>query len=182
MGKLFTEISASHREFISRQKIFFTGTAAETGRVNISPKGLNALRVLSPHRVAYVDLTGSGNETAAHLAANGRLTLMFCSFEGEPLILRLYGRATSVYPRHEAWAQLRPLFGASQPGERQIVDLHVESVQTSCGFGVPLYQFESERDLLPKWAEKKGSDGIAAYWAEKNTRSIDGFPTHLLDA
>lgn len=182
MAKFFSELSPSHRDFITKQKIFFTGTAAATGRVNLSPKGLDCLRILNSRRLAYLDMTGSGNESAAHLADNGRLTLMFCAFEDEPLILRVYGKGRSVLPRHPEWSQLRPLFGNPRPGERQIFDLEIESVQTSCGWGVPLYNYEEDRTALLAWAEKKGAEGIAAYWAEKNTRSIDGLPTHLLDS
>lgn len=182
MAKFFEELSPSHRDFISRQKLFFTASAAATGRVNVSPKGLDCFRILTPRRVAYLDLTGSGNETAAHLAQNGRITLMFCAVEGDPLILRLYGKGRSVLPRDTEWTQLRPLFGPVVAGERQIYDVTIQAVQTSCGWGVPLYTFQSQRELLPAWAEKKGLEGIADYWAEKNVRSIDGFPTHLLDS
>lgn len=161
--------------------MFFTGSAASTGRVNVSPKGLDCLRILSAHRVAYLDQTGSGNETAAHVAENGRMTLMFCSFEGAPLILRIYGKGRSVRPRDADWAQLRPLFGPETAGERQIIEVTVEGVQTSCGFAVPTYSFNGDRDTLTRWAESKGPAGIEAYWAAKNTKSIDGLPTHLLD-
>ena len=180
MGKMWAEITDSQQRFITAQKMFFTATAATDGRVNVSPKGLDAFRVITPRRVAYLDLTGSGNETAAHLALVNRITIMFCAFEGNPLILRLYGRGRAVHPRDGDWAQLRPLLGPPIPGERQIIDVTVDSVQTSCGFGVPLMAFEADREILIDWAEKKGDAGVKAYWEEKNTRSIDGFPTHLL--
>lgn len=179
MGKFFQELSREHQVFISRQKVFFTGTAAEEGRVNVSPKGLDVLRVLAPDRIAYLDVTGSGNETAAHLLRLPRITVMFCSFDADPLILRAYGRGRSVLPRDSDWQQMRPLFGEPRPGERQIIDVRVESVQTSCGFGVPQMEFSAHRTLLGTWAEKKGPEGIAQYWRDKNSRSIDGFPTSL---
>jgi Pyridoxamine 5'-phosphate oxidase len=181
MAKFFEELSASHRRFIERQRIFFIGSAPATGRVNISPKGLDCLRILGSRRLAYLDLTGSGNETAAHTAENGRVTLMVCSFDAEPLILRAYGRGRAVHPRDADWAQLRPLFGPPVAGERQIIDVQVESVQTSCGFAVPFFDFRGDRDVLVNWAEKKGPQGVQTYWAEKNIRSIDGLPTGLLE-
>lgn len=162
--------------FIAAQRMFFVGTAPNHGRVNLSPKGLNTFRVLSPQLAGYLDLTGSGNETAAHLRENGRLTFMFCAFEGAPLILRLYGTGQVVRPADEGWDALRLSFGDAIPGERQIIVLHIESVQTSCGFGVPLYTHAGERQLLIDWAVKKGEDGVRAYRAEKNARSIDGLP------
>jgi hypothetical protein len=181
MAKFYTELTGAQCEFILRQKIFFVASAPGTGRVNLSPKGMTTLRVLNPHRVAYLDATGSGNETAAHLAENGRITLMFCAFADAPLILRLYGRGQAVRPRDSAWSGLRPLFGPFLPGERQLIVTDIESVQTSCGFAVPFFEYQGERGQLIAWAEKKGTDGVAAYWAEKNTRSIDGLPTGLLD-
>ncbi len=180
MGKFFTELSAAHREFIAAQKIYFTASAPHSGRVNLSPKGLDTFRVLSSGRIGYLDTTGSGNETAAHLADNGRLTVMFCAFEGAPLILRLYCRGRVIHTRDAEWTQLRPLFGPTIPGERQLILGEVESVQTSCGFGVPHYEYTGDRSTLIEWAERKGPDGVAAYQAEKNVRSIDGLPTGLL--
>ena len=180
MAKFHPELSTEHRTFIGRQKIFFVASAPAQGRVNLSPKGMDTFRILGAGRVAYLDVTGSGNETTAHLAENGRVTMMFCAFDGAPLILRLYGRGRAVRPRDAEWTQLRPLFGPPLPGERQLIVADVESVQTSCGFAVPLFEHRGDRTLLNDWAEKKGPEGIAAYWAEKNTRSIDGLPTGLL--
>jgi len=177
MGKLFTELTETHRSFIAQQKLFFVGSAPNTGRVNLSPKGLDLFRVLSTRRVGYLDLTGSGNETAAHLLENGRITLMFCAFDGAPMILRLYGEGHTVLPQDAEWTELRPLFGPFVPGERQLTIVSVSSIQTSCGFSVPLYSFVGDRTQLTEWAEKKGPTGIADYWAEKNVRSIDGLPT-----
>ncbi len=178
MAKFHSALNDDLRDFISRQQMFFTATAAAEGRINLSPKGLESLRVLDDTRVAYLDLTGSSAETAAHLRADGRLTLMFCSFEGEPLILRLYGRGRVVAPADPDWAALAPRF-QTIPGERCIILLEIESVQTSCGFGVPLYRFEGQREDLVRWAEKKGEEGLAAYRREKNRSSIDGLPTGI---
>lgn len=180
MGKFFTALTPAHVEFIGAQKMYFTASAPREGRVNLSPKGLDTFRILSPSRVGYLDITGSGNETAAHLADNGRLTLMFCAFEGAPLILRTYCRGRAIHPRDAEWSQLRPLFGPPLAGERQIIIGEIESVQTSCGFGVPLYDYQTDRRTLVDWAEKKGPEGVAAYQVEKNQRSIDGLPTGLL--
>ncbi len=181
MAKQFPRIEAAHRDFISRQHLFFTASAAPLGRVNLSPKGLHSLRVLGPNQVAYLDLTGSGNETAAHMLADGRLTIMFCSFEGAPLILRLYGRGRTVY--RDA-PEYKPLFaeafgGDEQLAARQIVVLDVELVHTSCGFGVPAFDFRGERTSLPRWAQSKGEAGLEAYRRVHNARSMDGLPTGL---
>lgn len=164
--------------FIARQKLFFVATAAPGAHINLSPKGLDTLRVLGPNRVVWLNLTGSGNETAAHLREDGRITLMFCAFAGEPLILRLYGTARAVHEGDEAWPELVGRF-PPLPGARQVIDVSVERVQTSCGFGVPLFDFVGERDLLVTWAEKKGVDGLRRYRAEKNAVSIDGRETGL---
>lgn len=180
MGQRYTEIPEKQIEFIRRQKIFFVGTAGgEDTRVNVSPKGMDSLRVLRPNRAVWLNTTGSGNETAAHLIENPRMTIMFCAFEGPPLILRLYGRATAVHPRDAGWPELFALFDPL-PGARQIFDLQVELVQTSCGMAVPNYDYTEDRTLLSDWAEKRGPDGIHDYWAQKNQVSIDGKPTRIL--
>jgi hypothetical protein len=178
MGKFYNSIQPAHQAFIERQRIFFAATAplAAEGRINLSPKGLDTFRVLSEHRVAYMDFIGSGNETSAHLLENGRLTFMFCAFEGPPNILRLYGKGRAVLPGAADWADLAALF-ALQPSTRQIIVADVDLVQTSCGFGVPLYDFAGERDMLSVWAAKKGPEGLAAYVQEKNLVSLDGLPT-----
>jgi len=178
MGKRFKSIEEGQREFIRRQKIYFVATAACDGRVNVSPKGMDTLRVLSANRVVWLNLTGSGNETAAHLLQNDRMTLMFCAFEGDPLILRLYGRARAVYPGEAAWDEWIREFPA-MPGARQLMDMHVDLVQTSCGMGVPLFDFAGERDGLKRWAEKRGPQGIEEYWREHNRLSLDGRPTKV---
>ena len=182
MGKFFHTLTPAHGEFIAAQRVFFVATAPASGRVNLSPKGLDTFRTLTPARVGYLDITGSGNETAAHVRENGRVTFMFCALAGDPLILRVYGRGRIVRPRHAEWAELRPLFGPARPGERQLVLVEIESVQTSCGFGVPLYEYAGDRTLMADWACRKGEAGVAAYQAEKNTRSIDGLPSGILDA
>ena len=178
MGKQFPEITDRFSTFIAAQSMYFVATAASDGRVNLSPKGLDSLRVLGPNRVAWLNLTGSGNETSAHLLDNPRMTLMFCSFDREPLILRLYGAAREVQPNDPDWDELYREF-PPHVSARQIYDMTVDLVQTSCGFGVPLMSVESERVLLDTWAEKKGPEGVAEYWQQKNLSSIDGMPTKL---
>jgi hypothetical protein len=183
MGKSFAHLEPSHREFILKQKIFFNASADAGGHVNVSPRDGKSLRVLDESSVAYLDLTGSGNETAAHLRSNGRLTLMFCAFEGAPMLLRLYGTGRVVRRASTEYAALlREQFGGVEPpGARQMVVLKVELVQTSCGYNVPLFDFAGERETLVLWAEKKGPEGLEAYWREKNVRSIDGLPTGLIE-
>lgn len=178
MGKLYAQLTDDLADFIQQQKLFFVGTATNDGRVNVSPKGLDTLRVVTEDRIVWLNLTGSGNETAAHLCENGRITLMFCAFEGDPLILRLYGHARAFHPRDTEWNSLITLFPAI-PGARQIIDVSVDLVQTSCGFGVPLFEFKSDRDQLKEWAEKKGPEGIRKYWEEKNHTSLEGKPTGI---
>lgn len=180
MGQRYAEISEKLAQFIRRQKVFFVATAAGDGRINLSPKGMDSLRVLGPNRVVWLNVTGSGNETAAHLLENDRMTVMFCAFEGDPLILRLYGHARSFHPRDPAWDELIGLLPAL-PGARQIIDLDVDLVQTSCGMGVPLLEFKGEREQLNQWAAKKGEAGIRQYWEQKNRISLDGRPTRILD-
>ena len=183
MAKQFPEIGGVHRDFIGRQHVFFAASAAAATRVNLSPRSTDALRVLDPNAVAYLDRTGSGNETAAHLRADGRLTLMFCSFEGPPLILRLYGRGRVLRRQSRDYARLLTAeFSDTEPlGTRQMVRLDVDLVQTSCGFGVPLFEHQGERVAMDRWAEAKGEAGLQAYWREKNTHSIDGLPTGLFE-
>lgn len=178
MAKLYPEIDAEMAAWIEAQPLFFNATAplSEDGHVNVSPRGLDTFRVLGPREVAYLDLTGSGNETAAHLAENGRITLMFCAFTGKPRILRLYGQGMVVLPGDPEWDALRCLFPSTLKGERQIVRVDVRRIQTSCGFGVPIMEYRGQRDELVAWTEKKGPEGIAEYQATKNAVSIDGLP------
>ena len=179
MAKVFAELSPSHQEFIQNQQLFFVATAPLQGdHVNMSPKGLDTFKVLSPQRVAYLDLTGSGNETSAHLLENGRVTIMFCSFDRQPLILRLYGTGTVVLPNTEPWPELLAQF-RDWPGSRQIIVVNIHRVQTSCGYGVPLYEYQGQRPTLPLWAEKKGPEGLADYQLKKGSTSIDGLVTPL---
>ncbi|MBK7820500.1 MAG: pyridoxamine 5'-phosphate oxidase family protein [Tessaracoccus sp.] len=178
MGQQFSEISERLRSFIEAQHVFFVGTAARDGRVNISPKGLDSLRVLTPTRVAWLNGTGSGNETAAHLLDHPRMTLMFCSVDAKPLILRLYGTGRAVHAGDSDWDDLLGLFPPMQ-GARNIFVLDIDLVQTSCGFGVPLMAFQGDRQTMAQWAAKKGDDGIVAYQQEKNRVSLDGLPTGL---
>ncbi|MFP5247145.1 MAG: pyridoxamine 5'-phosphate oxidase family protein, partial [Thermoanaerobaculia bacterium] len=166
MGKTYDAISDDLRAFIEEQQMFFVATAPLSGdaHVNLSPKGLDTFRILGPNRVAYLDLTGSGNETSAHLRENGRITIMFCAFSGPPKIVRLYGRGRTILRDDPEWIP------SDLPGMRQLVLVDVERVQTSCGFGVPLYDFQQQRDALPKWAMNKGTEGLTKYRAEKNAR------------
>ncbi len=184
MAKQFPQLEPTHREFIQRQRLFFTASAASTGHVNLSPKGLDALRILGDTSVVYLDRTGSGNETAAHLLADGRLTIMFCAFEGPPLILRLYGRGRVLPRGGDEYARLLAShFDGVEPlGARQMVLLDIDLVQTSCGYGVPLYEFGGERPTLTKWAEAKGPEGLKTYRSQKNLHSIDGLPTGFVEA
>src|SRR3954466_14282833 len=177
MAQAHQSISPEHRTFIEQQHVFFVATAPSegSGHVNLSPKGMDTFRVLSPTRVAYLDLTGSGNETAAHLTQNGRVTFMFCAFEGKPQILRLYGRGRVVRPGQGEWTELSPMF-PERVGARQLIVAELTRVQTSCGFGVPLMSLVAERDALAKWARAKGEDGLREYRARKNRVSIDGLP------
>ena len=180
MGDLVPALTDRLRDFIGAQSVFFVASAplSREGRVNLSPKGLDTFRILDHERVAYLDLTGSGNETAAHLGENGRITLMFCAFEGPPMILRLFGRGRAVLPGQPEWDELIPLF-VDQLGSRQLIVADIDRIQTSCGFGVPLLHSPEERDQLARWAEAKGEDGLAAYRLEKNTTSIDGIPVDV---
>jgi hypothetical protein len=180
MGQKFDALSEKHIGFIGEQKIFFVGTATADSRVNISPKGMDSLRVLGPNRVAWLNLTGSGNETAAHVQQSPRMTIMFCAFDGAPLILRLYGTALAVHQGDAEWEELFGLFN-QLPGARQIFDVTVDLVQTSCGFGVPFFDYVGERETLSDWAVKKGDAGIRQYWADKNRTSLDGTPTHIIE-
>jgi hypothetical protein len=179
MAKVYDGISRTLQTFIEAQPLFFVASAplSEEGHVNLSPKGLDSLRVLSPNRVAYLDLTGSGNETAAHLQENGRITFLFCAFAGAPRILRLYGTGRVVLPGSDGWDDLAPRFPA-HPGVRQIVVADVQRVQTSCGFAVPLMEHVGDRETLHRWAEAKG-DALPAYREKNNARSIDGLPAPL---
>jgi hypothetical protein len=178
LATFFPKISKELTDFIHRQPIFFVATAPEDGRVNLSPKGMDSLRVISPTRIIWLNLTGSGNETAAHVLENGRMTLMWCAFEGKPLILRAYGKANAVHPGETGFEEL-----ASQlpdwPGARQIFELELDSVQTSCGYAVPFMDYQADRRRLVEGADKKGAEAIRQYQQSKNKKSIDGLETGL---
>lgn len=177
MGKTYDAIDDRMAEFIGRQHLFFVGTAPSDpdGRLNISPKGHDTLRVLGPKRVAYLDLTGSGVETIAHLRENGRMTIMFCAFEGRPVIVRLQGRGRVVEPTDAEWPDLAPRF-PDLPGARAVIVLDVDRVSDSCGLSVPFYEYRGERSGLLDFARKKGPEGMAEYRRKKNAVSIDGIP------
>lgn len=177
MGQPHAEIIPELAAWIKAQKLFFVATAPLSGQghVNLSPKGLDSFRVLGPREVAYLDLTGSGAETMAHLRENGRITVMFCAFEGPPRILRLYGRGEVHVLGSETYRALQMHF-TELPGARAIVRIEVEQVRTSCGWGVPLFAPLGDRALLPEWSEKKGDGGLEAYRQEKNRASLDGLP------
>lgn len=178
MAKFTDILSPAHINFIQKQKMFFTGTAAleADSRINISPKGLDTFRVLSEKEVAYLDLIGSGNETSAHTLQNSRITLMFCSFDKVPNILRIYGKGRAILPATADWEAYTQHFNLP-PNTRQIISIEISSVQTSCGYGVPVYEYKGGRDQFEKWTAKKGADGMKAYILEKNLESIDGLET-----
>jgi hypothetical protein len=175
----FKELSEKHIQFIAEQHIFFVGTATADSRVNISPKGMDSLRVLDSKRVAWLNVTGSGNETSAHVQHDPRMTIMFCAFDGAPLILRIYGAAKVIHKNDPEWNDLFPLF-KPLPGARQIFDVTVDLVQTSCGYAVPYLSYAGDRKLQFDWATKKGEEGLKKYREEKNQWSIDGIPTHIV--
>lgn len=176
--KLYDHINKRIQKFIANQKIFFVATAADQGRINLSPKGMDSFRVIDEHKVHWLNLTGSGNETAAHLNVDGRITIMFCSFEGAPMILRLYGKGRVINPNDDNWSEAISNFPVLA-GTRQIIDIDIESVQTSCGMSIPFFDFKGERLELDEWAKGKGEAGIKAYWKEKNEVSLDGIPTKI---
>ncbi len=178
MGKRSEFISEEHIEWIQEQPMFFVATAMSEGRINVSPKGMDTLRIVSPDRVCWLNLTGSGNETATHLLESPRMTLLFNAFTGKPKILRLYGQARCLHPRDEEYNKLIHLF-PDLPGKRQVIDMKVDLVQVSCGFGVPLMDYQGQRTVLTDWAEKEGEEGIRKYWDAKNRISLDGHDTRI---
>jgi hypothetical protein len=176
MGEKCDKLSQKHIDFIAKQKVFFTATADENSKINLSPKGLDSFRIIDNNLAIFLNKTGSGNETAAHLQHspnNPRMTIMFCSFEGDPMILRLYGKAIEIKEDNENFKSLLSNFD-DNIGARQIFALDIDLVQTSCGFGVPLFDYKGDRDTLNKWAENKGKQGIKDYQNTKNTTSLDG--------
>ena len=176
MGKVYESINAAQRDFISQQKLFFVGSAPSSeGHVNISPKGMDSFRVLGDNTVAYLDVTGSGAETIAHVRENGRLVIMFCAFEGRPMILRLHGQAEVIERGNDRFATLATNF-PELPGTRSIIVLNVNRVADSCGWNIPLYSFEGSRDYYDNYVDKVGHEGLRKGQLEKNMQSIDGLP------
>lgn len=179
MAKQFPAFEADHTALIAAQHMFFVATAAAEGRVNLSPKGMDSLRVLGPNRVVWLNWTGSGNETAGHLRLDPRMTLMWCSFTKRPVILRAYGTARAVH-RHDAdWDALYAHFEPSVSA-RQIYDMEVDLVQTSCGYAVPFHDYAGERETLRDWAAQRDQDAMVEYWDTRNRRTIDGFATGVM--
>ncbi|MFQ5579336.1 MAG: pyridoxamine 5'-phosphate oxidase family protein [Nitrospiria bacterium] len=179
MAERIDELSDEHIAFIKNQHLFFVGTAGAEGFVNVSPKGMDSFRVISPSKVVWLNLTGSGNETAAHVLENRRMTVMFCSFDVRPLILRLFGQATAIHPRDRAWEGLYSLF-PGDVGARQIFELDLSLVLTSCGYAVPRYTLKGDRPTLSKWAESLGKQGIQDYWEENNQLSLNDKDTGIV--
>ena len=178
--ELFDQLTEDHIDFIKDQKVFFVATGVAEGTINLSPKGLDSLRVVENNRILWMNLTGSGNETAAHVQENPRMTLMMNAFEGKALILRIYGQAKVIHHLDEEWKEFVDLFPYSE-GSRQIFDLSIELVQTSCGWAVPEYEFKKERDILDKSNKVAGEKGIRSYWESSNTKSLDGLKTNIIE-
>ncbi|MGN7613829.1 pyridoxamine 5'-phosphate oxidase family protein [Magnetococcales bacterium HHB-1] len=178
MGKIHPQLSDKMIHFIKEQKIFFVATVPNQGRINLSPKGLDSFRCLNPQQALFLNLTGSGNETAAHLKQDPRITIMFCSFDTNPLILRIYGQGTAIHQHDDNWQEYASHFPHLQ-GKRQLILITIDSVHTSCGAGVPLFNYQGERSELPNWFEKKGPDGIRDYWQKNNRISLDGADTGI---
>ncbi len=179
MSEKFEALSDELSQFISAQKMFFVATAAPDGKINLSPKGQDSLRVLGPNEILWMNLTGSGNETAAHLSELNRMTIMWCAFEGPPQILRVYGRAQVFHPRDARWGEFSTQI-PSTVGTRQYFLVSIDLVQTSCGYAVPFMDYVEDREVLAKWAANKGKEGVAAYWEDRNQLSLDGKPTGIL--
>ena len=178
MSNWYKGITPELKQFISAQKVFFVATAPTEGRINLSPKGMDTFRVISPKRVIYLDITGSGNETAAHLVDNGRITIMFCSFDKTAQIARLYGHGRPIHQHDAKWSEYLAIF-PPEPGIRQIMEIDVESAMTSCGYGVPWMENLQERDTLRKYWERRDQQALSDYQHKENERSIDGLPTGL---
>lgn len=182
MGKFFDQINNSHRDFVAKQQMYFVASAplSKEGRVNLSPKGLDSFRMLQDNLVGYMDVISSGNETSAHTLENGRITIMFCSFGEKPMILRFYGQGRAVLRGSSEWDKWASKFEI-YPSTRQLMLIDVDLVQTSCGFGVPMYDYVGQRDVHFKWADAKGPEDLLEYQRKKNMISLDGLPTGLTD-
>jgi Pyridoxamine 5'-phosphate oxidase len=177
-----TRLNGTLQAFIERQALFFVATADEKGRVNLSPKGMDTLKIEGRNRITWLNLSGSGNETAAHVRATGRMTLMFCAFDGDAMILRVYGQARVIHPRDSEWQELAPMF-PKIAGSRQIFDLNIDLVQTSCGTGVPVMEFRksrAEEELVPFY-EEMGAEGVSDFWRRKNMNTVEGKPTGIFE-
>ena len=180
MAVKFESINKVHKEFIEKQKMFVIGSAGAEGFINVSPKGMDSFKIVDVNTVVWMNHTGSGNETSAHVQENGRMTVMFNSFDKAPLILKLYGQATVVHNADEKWDVFSSYF-PEYVGARQFFEMKVELVLTSCGFGVPQYKYIGERNTLQKWAENKGREGMKTYWSEKNVETLDGVKTNVME-
>ncbi len=180
MAVKFDSINKEHKKFIEAQKMYVIGSAGAEGFINVSPKGMDSFKIVDENTVVWLNYTGSGNETSAHVQENGRMTIMFNSYDKAPMILKLYGHATVIHEKDERWDEMSAHF-EPQVGTRQFFVMKVELVLTSCGYGVPHYEYKGERNTLKKWAEKKGRDVIREYWAENNTVTLDGVETHVMD-
>ena len=180
MAVKFDSINKAHKEFIEKQKMFVVGSAGAEGFINVSPKGMDTFKIIDENTVVWLNHTGSGNETSAHVQENGRMTIMFNSYDKAPMILKLYGKATVIHDKDVRWHEMSAYF-KDFIGTRQFFEMHVELVLTSCGFGVPQYKYIGERNKLQKWAEKKGREGMKAYWAEKNAVTLDGVETKVIE-
>lgn len=180
MAVKFDSINKVHKEFIEQQKMFFIGSAGAEGYINVSPKGMDTFKIIDENTVVWLNHTGSGNETSAHVQENGRMTIMFNSFDKAPMILKLYGKAKVIHEKDDEWEEMSSYFDAFV-GARQFFEMHVELVLTSCGFGVPQYKYIGERNKLQKWANKVGREGMAEFWKENNQVTLDGVETKVLD-
>ena len=180
MAEQFDSLSQDFVDWIHAQHVYFVATAAKDGRVNVSPKGQDSLRVTGPNQICWMNLTGSGNETAAHLLDTNRITLMWCAFEGLPRILRVYGRAQTIHERDPQW-QACTQYIPPTAGTRQYYLIDIDLVQTSCGYAVPFMDFQEDRQVLNQWAEKRGKESVRQYWQDKNQFSIDGLPTQVIE-
>ena len=180
MAVKFDSINKAHREFIEKQKMFVIGSAGADGFINVSPKGMDSLKIIDENTVVWMNHTGSGNETSAHVQENERMTIMFNSFDKTPMILKLYGKVIVIHDKDERWEEMSSHL-TEFIGARQFFEMKVELVLTSCGFGVPQYKYIGERNKLQKWAEKKGREGMKLYWSEKNTKTLDGVDTKVME-
>jgi len=180
MAVKFESINQEHRAFIERQKMFVVGSAGAEGFINVSPKGMDSLRILDDKTIIWLNYTGSGNETSAHVQENGRMTIMFNSYDDVPMIMKLYGQAEVFHRGDSEWESFIAHFPKTE-GARQIFKLHIELLLTSCGYAVPKYEFIEERKTLQKWIEQKGEEGIKAYWQEHNTKTLNGVKTNIME-